>query len=216
MFLLNIFYQIKKVFTELLFPERCVICREFTSWVCPNCRAALTKAPPHQHSFIYAPYHYSDPNVQKIIKLFKYNHARVLALPMAELLAQDKKVKQALNQNLTLLPLPTTKKSERARGYNQTLILAKALLPYFPLLALEMNVLHKKGLEQTKAKTRVERIKNSRGAFFLTQPEKVLGKNILLLDDVTTTGSSFIEARRTLKKAGAKEVLCLAFAYEPE
>lgn len=213
---LHSFHTIKSFFVELLFPERCVICRQFTSWICPNCRTTLKKAPPHPRSFIYALHDYSDVNVQKIIKLFKYQHARVLAKPIAEIIAQDTKVERALNHNLILIPIPTTKKSERVRGYNQTLLLAKALLPYFPLLTLETNVLYKKGIEQTKAKTREERIKNSKESFFITYPEKIRGKNILLLDDVTTTGATFIEARRTLKRAGAKEVLCLAPAYEPE
>lgn len=211
-----IFYRIRLFFIELLFPERCVLCREFTSWICPSCRQSLKRAPPHPHPFIYAPHDYSDINVQKIIKLFKYQHARVLAHSLAEILALDEKVKRALNQSMLLVPIPTTKKSERVRGYNQTLILAKALLTHFPLLTLETTVLYKKGIEQTKVKTREERIKNSKGSFFIKDKGVVKGKNILLLDDITTTGSTFIEARRVLKRAGAKEVLCLAFAYEPK
>jgi ComF family protein len=193
-----------------------VLCRREGDWLCQNCQKNLQKAPSHKHPYIYAPYTYSDKSVQKIIKLFKYRQARVLALPIARAMSQNEKILRALNQNLLLIPIPTTKKSERNRGYNQTLVLAKALLPYFPSLTLQLDVLYKKGKEQTKVKTRNERIKNSKGSFFIENTEVVKGKSILLLDDVTTTGSTFIEARRILKKSGAKQVLCLAFAYEPE
>lgn len=54
--------------------------------------------------------------------------------------------------------------------------------------------------------TGVERRRNLKGAFALTYPERVVGKKILLVDDVFTTGSTVEECARVLRKAGARRI----------
>jgi predicted amidophosphoribosyltransferase len=58
----------------------------------------------------------------------------------------------------------------------------------------------------------IERRRNIKGAFIVTQPELVQGKTVLLVDDILTTGFTLAECARTLRKAGAKEVYGLALA----
>jgi predicted amidophosphoribosyltransferase len=57
-----------------------------------------------------------------------------------------------------------------------------------------------------------ERKENIRGAFAVKDPDAVRGKNILLIDDVATSGATFLEAALTLKAAGAQKIICLAAA----
>jgi len=60
--------------------------------------------------------------------------------------------------------------------------------------------------------TRSQRRKNLRGAFAVTNPHKVAGKNVLLVDDVMTTGTTAAECARVLLRAGAKQVFVATVA----
>ena len=51
------------------------------------------------------------------------------------------------------------------------------------------------------------------GVFKLTESEKIKGRSIILLDDVTTTGATLLEARKVLLQGGAKSVMCVAVAH---
>ena len=64
---------------------------------------------------------------------------------------------------------------------------------------------------QTKLE-KVERFENIKGAFRVKEPIKIIDKNILLIDDVFTTGATLSEAASTLKNAGAKRVLAFSLA----
>jgi predicted amidophosphoribosyltransferase len=62
-------------------------------------------------------------------------------------------------------------------------------------------------------KNRSERLRNPKDSFRILYPEKIAGREILLLDDVVTTGATLREAKRVLKSAGAKKVHCFALAH---
>ncbi|MBQ4084839.1 MAG: ComF family protein, partial [Alphaproteobacteria bacterium] len=61
-------------------------------------------------------------------------------------------------------------------------------------------------------KTYIQRARNVKNAFGVSEPEKIKGKNILLIDDVLTTGATLSSCAHALKKAGAKKVYCLTLA----
>ena len=65
---------------------------------------------------------------------------------------------------------------------------------------------------QTKMDKRIERLRNLKGCF-LADPEAVCGRNIILIDDVATTGATLDEARRALRKAGARKVIAFTIAH---
>ena len=60
---------------------------------------------------------------------------------------------------------------------------------------------------------RAERLENLKNAFAVRAPEKVRGAHVVLVDDVTTTGATLLEARGELLRAGARKVTCLAVAH---
>ena len=66
---------------------------------------------------------------------------------------------------------------------------------------------------QSSIKNRALRLQNLSGCFSIPHPEKVRGKNIILIDDVTTTGSTLAEARSVLLSAGARSVHAIAIAH---
>jgi ComF family protein len=111
-----------------------------------------------------------------------------------------------------LIPVPLHIKRLRDRGFNQSLLLAKEMgekynLPVkFSLLKRSKFTLTQTGLNKA------EREKNIKGAFVVAKKEKVTGKNIILIDDVYTTGATVNECARVLLKAGAQKVSVLTLS----
>ncbi|MCK5027477.1 MAG: ComF family protein, partial [Candidatus Pacebacteria bacterium] len=115
-----------------------------------------------------------------------------------------------------VIPIPLHKKRKRQRGYNQTELLCNELsLIDNSLYRTENHVLykHQSTRSQTEILNRKERLKNIQGCFSIKDPEKIHGRNIILIDDITTTGATFREATRVLKKAGVRRVICFAVAH---
>jgi ComF family protein len=116
-----------------------------------------------------------------------------------------------------LIPIPATALHIRERGYNQTEELCQAIISndIDSMLMYEKNILikTKETISQTKTKNRRERLQNMNGVFNVDHPEKISGKICILIDDVTTTGATIGEAKRTLKQAGAKKVYAYTIAH---
>ncbi len=111
-----------------------------------------------------------------------------------------------------IIPVPLHKSKLRARGYNQSEILAAFMSKKLNIPVSRNNLKRVKAtITQTSLK-REERIKNIRNAFCIKQPEKFSGKRILLIDDVFTTGATSNECSRILKQAGSGNVFVLTLA----
>ena len=111
-----------------------------------------------------------------------------------------------------IIPVPLHIGRLRERGFNQSLILAKAIgkkygIPVnFSLLKRSKSTLTQTGLDKT------QREKNMRGAFTVSDNAKAKGKNIILFDDVYTTGATINQCAKILIKAGAGKVAVLTLA----
>jgi len=113
-----------------------------------------------------------------------------------------------------LVPIPLSSSKLRKRGYNQSEILAKELsqkfnFPVHDLLSRTRETKTQVGLSNEKRKLNVQ------GAFSIkTENIKLKTKNILLVDDIATTGSTLLEAARVLKKGGVDKVFGLTLARD--
>ena len=120
-------------------------------------------------------------------------------------------------KNPILIPIPSSKNRLKERGYNQCELIAKELarIDAEKNFALCLDALEKiKDLpSQTSLKNRNERLSNLKGCFRAANPDKISGTNIILIDDVITTGATMSEAKKTLLNAGARQVLCFALAH---
>lgn len=179
---------------------------------------------PYVHAdWILAAYKYRTPLVRDVVRALKYKEsahaAHLLAHGIYPVLL-DYLSDTLLFDNtgpILLVPIPLSKKRLRERGYDQALLLAKEVMKLS-----EKNTLHlasdvltriKHTLPQTETKSRKERMQNIRGCFAVQNPINIAEKNIILLDDVTTTGATFTEARLVLLNAGAKSVIAVAAAH---
>lgn len=190
----------------------CLIChaRNAAGTLCNSCiRHApnLTRAV-WATSYDYAPIH-------EAIVQFKYSGNRSLASPLASCIVSSIKKRlqvksMVIPQDAALLALPLHPQKRRERGFNQSELLARVvadelLLPLLPTFVLQRI---RRTPPQAQVRTREERLKNVRGAFAVPKEHYPLtaGKTILLVDDITTTGSTLNDAARALKEVGAKTV----------
>lgn len=172
---------------------------------------------------------YKDPMVKTMIWELKYKGNRKIAQKFAEILIdvlQHELAERVLFENFInplLVPMPISDKRRRERGWNQTEILAEeimknldigcpsgALFEYSPKILIKH--IHTDSQARTHA-TKRERLENLSDSMSVQGGTYVKGRNIILLDDVTTTGSTFTEAKRVLKESGARKILCVALAH---
>jgi competence protein ComFC len=113
-----------------------------------------------------------------------------------------------------IIGIPMTKKSLRKRGYNQSILLAKALSEDTGVSYLDCVEKVKESKRQAKL-GRAERLKNLKGVFKVINKKLVKDKTIVIVDDVSTTGATAQTVAERLKSAGAKSVYLLTVASVP-
>jgi competence protein ComFC len=166
---------------------------------------------------------YSDEMIKRMIWLLKYKRNKRIARVFGEILNDyliEEISERIVFSNFTdpvLIPIPLSKKRMRERGYNQSELIARELISaggeVFNTLSTDIIKRKRDAQSQTSLKDRRARIENMKGAFSVYSHGKIKGRNIIVLDDVTTTGSTLNEARKVLLDAGARQVLCVAIAH---
>jgi ComF family protein len=112
-----------------------------------------------------------------------------------------------------IIPVPLHKIKKRRRGYNQSLLIAEGVSSVIERPVFE-NVLHRKIHTTTQTrKERFDRWKNVEDIFYCSQPDKLKGKHILLIDDVVTTGSTLEAAGSVLQEINGTSVSIATAAY---
>ena len=114
-----------------------------------------------------------------------------------------------------LIPIPMSSKRQKERGFNQTESLCAQIikLDRENIFEYNPNILQKSRhtLNQTLIKNKKERIENIKDSMKVSG--EVLGRNVVLIDDVTTTGATMRDARRALKENGVRNLLCVTLAH---
>jgi len=166
--------------------------------VCEECR----KAPPlFRIARSLGPYR--DP-LKKAVLALKYKHRQRLAGPLGRLIGEMLH-EDLVNGLPVVVPVPMSSRRRLERGYNQAELLARALanslkLPMANCLAKTRETLAQSGLD------RQERLLNLTGAFKVITGEAIWGKEVLLVDDVLTTGATAGECARVLLESKATGV----------
>lgn len=215
---------------EIIFPTKCLSCGRHGIDLCLDCLAASPVAERENKEWIYSLYDYRHPPIKKALWLLKYNGRTRLAKIFAEALygqiIEELSERSQMENfiNVLLIPIPLSRARYRERGYNQAELIARELVKIdqdkkniSENFRLENNILikPKETEHQARIKNRAERMKNILQSFAVpdTHLEKIKGKNIILIDDITTTGATLTEARKILKQAGARKIIAFTVAH---
>ena len=196
-----------------LYPPKCVLCGRILEQnetdLCHGCRGSAPDCPvlrtkyPYLHSWV-ALWYYED-EVRHSLLRYKFYGKRGYADAYGRLLGMKLMQQDQLDFDM-LTFVPISAKRRRKRGFDQVQLLAEKLGAQ---IGIEPRPLLKK-LRDNPAQSGVsgmaERRANVLGVYAVVQLEQVVGKKILLLDDIVTTGATASECARVLLTAGAKEV----------
>ena len=150
--------------------------------------------------------------VQELIHRFKYRNKVHLARPLGLLTAQALAGFPPAGGADLIVPVPLHRKRLRERGFNQAQLLGRVLAKQWRINLSVHNLRRVRWTEPQIGLCAAEREQNVRGAFRVAEPARYEGRRLLLVDDVYTTGSTVGECARTLKRAGAEEVLVITVA----
>lgn len=216
------------ILTHVFLPNRCMFCKkpiEYDKLICDNCNknvpfTDLSKCLicgksectcENYFRYLIAPFYY-ELGVDVAIKDLKFknnlHNAKKLAICMANCIKET-----SLDKTIDIIiPAPLHKDDYADRGFNQAYELSKEVSklinkPTYNDILIKI----KKTKKQHELSAR-ERYKNLIGAFKVKNKNKLLGKKVLLIDDVFTTGSTMNTCSKELIESGAKEIICLVVA----
>ncbi|MCX6752216.1 MAG: hypothetical protein NTZ87_01815 [Candidatus Nomurabacteria bacterium] len=212
---------------DIIFPAKCISCNQAGVDLCINCLSDSPLAERETAKWIFALYDYRHPPVKKALWFLKYKGKKRLANIFAEVLYDkiseelaDLSLMENFN-NVILIPIPLSARRYRERGYNQAELICKELIrlsktnhltpPPAPLslsrrgagsevfsLRNDILIKPKETEHQARIESRSQRLKNIVGSFAVKNAEKVKNRNIILIDDITTTGATLNEATTIL------------------
>lgn len=209
---------------ELLFPTRCILCRDFLNGgkprICPRCAEAIpcTENGGKSHGDFFSlcvSSVYYEKSMREAILRYKFQGARVYASAFGTLLAST--IYEQLDGRYDIISwVPLDRARRRKRGYDQAELIARKAAEQLrrPCRALLKK---KRGVRPQSGTGSPERRRaNIAGAYSVPDRALVAGKRILLIDDIVTTGSTLSECAKTLLLAGAEDVCCATLARTKE
>jgi len=226
--------KLNSIALDLLFPKRCVGCGREGEFICDFCQHSVDRIFPPicprcgrpqpggvlcpsciswqaAVDGIRSPFCFSGV-IREAVHQLKYRNLRALSAKLAGYL-RDFLADYPLNVDL-IVPVPLHPKRLRERGYNQTALLARDLGKLTGLPVAGNSLIRRQHtLPQAKTVSVTERRKNVAGIFHCADV-KINNKQVLLIDDVSTSGATMDACARALKDAGATSVWGLALARE--
>jgi ComF family protein len=221
---------------DLVLPKHCVNCGKEGEWLCNKCQNLLKFKKQYcfgckiinqsgkfcvqcknQYSLdgILIAGDYDNKILAELIKKLKYHFAKDISKILAQFLKDfilDYKQENNLNlEDFILIPVPLHKKRENFRGFNQSEEIVRYFASFFNLKINKHNLIK---IKNTKAQAKLneeerrDNIKNS----FLWKGNNLKNQNIILVDDVATTGATLNECALVLKENGARKILGLVVA----
>ncbi len=195
-------------------PPLCTICGrqirgiQVSTAVCPDCSRARNFS--FDRAFGSCVY---EGVARELIHKFKYQNRDYLSLLLARLLIEFI-YQYRINLEIfdLIIPIPLHKIRLREREFNHAELIARQVAKEFSLALSSTNLWRKHHRQPQMELKEEERWKNIKGCFALHNPAEVKAKNIILIDDVLTTGATCSEAASVLKAAGASSVWVLTLA----
>lgn len=175
----------------------------------PKCGLCQRLHPPFERAVAYGSY---DGGLRDLIHLLKYQQVRPAAAVLGRMLVEAiTGIEDTIPAGrISVVPVPLHERKRAQRGFNQSELIARAALNQLArperFHLLTGALVRRRETESQIGLTRHQRRENLRGAFAVADPEQIGTFNVLLVDDVFTTGTTASECARVLRRAGANRV----------
>ena len=226
--------KLGEIALNLIFPKWCIGCGKEGTLICSSCQSSLPRVMPPlcprcgrpQPSGILCPSCVSwraeidgirspfrfDGVMRQAIYQLKYRNLRALAEPLARLL-NDYLVTSPVPGDV-LVPVPLHRKRLRERGYNQSSLLAKELGKLISLPVVDNCLVRQRQAPPQARTTSVEERQSNVAGAFTCRDQRLQDRQVLLIDDVATSGATIDACAVALKTTGVTSVWGLALARE--
>ncbi len=205
---------------ELIYHNVCRFCGKINkASICSTCMYNIKKmlnvrieyVKKRKHIYLFK---YEDIIRQKLIE-YKFADKSYINESFVKIILKNKKVNEILKSYDIIIPVPISKKRNFERGYNQSELIAKNISKFIENIECKTNILVKiKDNEKQSTLTKTKRIRNVKGVYKVKENKDIINKNIILFDDIYTTGSTANECCKILEFAGAKNVDILTIAKD--
>ena len=150
---------------------------------------------------------------RKIIE-YKFNDKPYLYKMFCKTIIENKKTCEFIKSYDIIIPVPIYKKRKKSRGYNQSELISREIAKKLNLQMFN-NVLIKISNNEMQSKlNRKQRLKNVKNVYKIINKEKITNKDVIIFDDIYTTGSTINECISVLKKAKVNKIGVLILAKD--
>lgn len=219
-------------FVYVLFPDNCLACggviEQGEKSICSICRVSFPRTNFHldkenilaqkfwgrikiEYAIAYL-FFQKEGDVQSMLHYFKYKDAKEIGNIVGNWYAQELLDNDFYKNFDIIIPVPLHPKKLRKRGYNQSACFGEGLAEIWKIPQLEHGLKKVTNTKSQTKKSRQERYDNMKAGFVVPNPEEIKDKNILLVDDVVTTGATLEACANLLLENGAKTVSIAAIA----
>ena len=201
---------------DMFFPQVCGICGILNeNSLCKKCELKLEKIAKceieekNKDEFNFEELIYLfqyEGIIRKLIIDYKFNEKAYLYKTILNFLLKNKKILKKIKTYDTIMPVPISKKRNKERGYNQSLIISKEISKIIGLSHISNALIKNKNIVQQSKLNKEDRIKNVQGVYDLKNKQRLTKRKILLVDDIYTTGSTVNECCKILRKANLEKI----------
>lgn len=215
--------KLTKKLESIVFPPCCAICGKLNSKkCCKDCEKRINsqlnlnienKAGYYFEKHMYL-FKYKN-EIRNLILDYKFRDKSYLYELFAKIITKNEKICGILEKYDIIIPVPIHKKRKKQRGYNQSELVARQISKNIANLQLENKAFIKiKNNKPQSTLNQKQRKQNVKNVYKLENKGKIENKNIVLFDDIYTTGNTANEIAKILKQNGANKILVLTIAKD--
>ena len=209
-------YKLFEIVLDFFFPPACSICGKiYKGYLCEECKKEIEKykIKTNIRSERFHLLVYEDLIREKMIQ-YKFYDNPYLYHFFYEILINDKSACEFLKSYDIIIPDPIHNKRKWKRGYNQSSLIAKEVSKKLDIM-YEVNCLKKIINTAPQSKMNKEaRSRNAKDVYIVKNEQKIINKNVLIFDDIYTTGATANECKKILKQHGANKVGIITIAKD--
>lgn len=227
---MNKILKIQEKISNLLYPPICGICEKINKdALCPKCNLELKKQAEvnilqkeeieenikKEKYFEELMYIFKyEGQVRKLILDYKFNEKSYLYKTFVNFLLKNEKIFENIKKYDKIIPVPISKKRNKERGYNQSMLIAEEIANKTNLELVNNCLIKTKNIIEQSKLNKEDRQQNIQGVYSLQNERLITNKKILLVDDIYTTGSTVNECCKILQQANPKTIGVLVLAKD--
>lgn len=207
---------------DIIYPQVCGICDQINKKdLCKKCEIRIK---PYQINSIekvkdkYFDYQIKILKYEGIVRSkiidYKFNDKSYLYKTFGKIILNNEKIYSFLKKYDIIVCVPMNIKKKLLRGYNQSELIAKEIAKQLQIEKQFGNLIKIKNTKKQSTLTKEQRKINVKDAFAIKNAEKVKNKNVILFDDIYTTGNTVNECSKMLKQAGSNSVVVITLAVD--